>query len=86
MGLVLAWTIDPDYSTPSDHELITFELEKIDHTQGGLGPSNEVTGWAIKNATKSKEKAARRQWKELTRDRQNIKSVSIQMELDEGAG
>ncbi|POS82736.1 hypothetical protein EPUL_004709 [Erysiphe pulchra] len=44
LGFVAAWTIDPEYATPSDHELITFDLENLDETFGSTGPSKEITG------------------------------------------
>lgn len=42
-----AWTIDPDYVTPSDHELISFDLENMNNTKGPLGVSTATTGWDI---------------------------------------
>ena len=48
LGYVAEWSIDPEYATPSDHELITFDLENLDESYGSIGPSKEITGWALK--------------------------------------
>lgn len=85
LGLVSAWNIDLDYSTPSDYELITFDLENIDQTQDGLGPGKEVIGWDVKDATIIQEEAAMCEWEDLKRDRSSITSTSIQIELGEEA-
>ena len=45
IGFLSAWTIDPDYATPSDHELITFDVEALNQEKGILSPSTDVTGW-----------------------------------------
>lgn len=44
LGLVAVRPIDPECETPSDHELITFDLENLYETHGSMGPSKETTG------------------------------------------
>lgn len=51
LGYLPAWTIDPDYATPSDHELVSFDLENTDKILGSLGVSTEITGWTIREMT-----------------------------------
>lgn len=55
LGFVAEFPIDPDCLIPSDHELITFDLDNLDHTHGSMGPSKEVTGWALKDLIEEQE-------------------------------
>lgn len=43
LGQVNSWTIDPEFSTPSDHELIVFDLENLNESVGSLGSSQGIT-------------------------------------------
>lgn len=45
LDYVSAWTFNPDYSTPWDHELITFDIENLDSILGTLRSSKETIGW-----------------------------------------
>ena len=80
-----AWTIDPEYATPSDHELITFDLENIDKTMGSLGVSMEITEWAIKEMTTERKRAAQSAWKEKSEIRPLIDENSSREDLDDEA-
>ncbi|KAI0999672.1 hypothetical protein K3495_g8523 [Podosphaera aphanis] len=82
LGFVAAWSIDPEYATPSDHELITFDLENLDFTQGSLGPSKEVTGWALKDLTTEQEKNMEDQWKAIAEEHPAVSTTSRREELD----
>lgn len=44
LGYVAGWLIDQEYATPSDHELIIFDLENLDDSKGSFGPRKETTG------------------------------------------
>ncbi|KAI0996243.1 hypothetical protein K3495_g11936 [Podosphaera aphanis] len=82
LGFVAAWSIDPEYATPSDHELITFDLENLEYTQGCLGPSKEVTGWALKDLTTEQEKNMENQWKAIAEEHPAILTTCRREELD----
>ena len=82
LGFVAAWSIDPEYSTPSDHELITFDLKNLDYTQGSIGPSKDVTGWALKDLTTEQEKNMEDQWKAITEERPVVSASCSREELD----
>ncbi|KAJ5453717.1 uncharacterized protein N7458_004673 [Penicillium daleae] len=45
MGPLLAWTVDGDHATGSDHELLVMKWVPIEN--GWEPPSSEVTGWQI---------------------------------------
>ncbi|KAI0998334.1 hypothetical protein K3495_g9861 [Podosphaera aphanis] len=85
IGLLPAWTIDPEYATPSDHELITFDLEKMGKRSGSLGPSTEATGWAIKNMINEQEQEAQMAWHNMSNQRPYLSDNSSQTELNEEA-
>lgn len=85
LGFLHAWTIDPEYATPSDHELISFDLENLNGSVGALGPSNKVTGWDIKNMTEDQEQMAYKTWKELADQRIIMNDSNNKAELDEEA-
>lgn len=82
LGFVAAWTIDSEYATPSDHELITFDLENLDETFGSMGPSKETTGWTLINLPEKTEKAMEEQWKMFAAKRPKISEKSNREELD----
>lgn len=51
IGLLSTGIIDPEYATPLDHELITFDIENLNIERRSLGLRTEVIGLAIKNMT-----------------------------------
>lgn len=53
------WAIDPELANPSDHELITFDLENLENSIGTLGPSTEITEWSIKDVADGQKGGAR---------------------------
>lgn len=48
IGYLPAWTIDPEYSTPPDNELIIFDFENLNSQVGQAQSCSEITGWALK--------------------------------------
>lgn len=51
MEYLLSLKIEPEYATPSDHELITFDVEFLKNEIVSMGPSTEITGWVVKDPT-----------------------------------
>lgn len=82
LGYVAEWSIDPECATPSDHELITFDLENLDQTYGIIGPSKEITGWALKNLTEEQVRAMEKYWMELSTESSSVSERSSREELD----
>ena len=82
LGLLPSWIIDPDYSTQSDHELISFDIENLDNKIGSMGPSSEVTGWAIKEINDDQERAAKIMWNQLSGQRPLVNEGSNYLDLD----
>jgi ribonuclease HI len=62
MGPLLAWTVDEDHATGSDHELLVMEWAPIEH--GWEPPSDGVTGWQIQalQADSQALEYAKRMW------------------------
>lgn len=85
LGFVASWSIDPEYATPSDHELITFDLENLDHTSGSIGASKEITGRALKELTADQEKSMESHWKAIAAEHPSILETSSREELDREA-
>lgn len=85
MGYLPSWTIDPEYATPSDHELITFDVESLSNIIGSLGPSTEITGWAVKDPTEEQERTAFKMWREKKGQRPIASNDFSKSDLDEEA-
>ncbi|POS87202.1 hypothetical protein EPUL_001602 [Erysiphe pulchra] len=85
IGQVASWTIDPEFSTPSDHQFIAFELENLNGTVGSIGPSKHITEWDIKGMNEDNIKQAEKDWQELAKDRPVANENRTSLELDEEA-
>lgn len=88
IGHLSVWTIDPEYTTPWDHELITFCIENVNKVSGSVGPSTEVTGWAIKDMTinqEEEEEEAKMAWQTMSSQRPYLSNNSSKTDLDDEA-
>ncbi|POS88401.1 hypothetical protein EPUL_000062 [Erysiphe pulchra] len=85
LGYLAAWTIDPDYVTPSDHELISSDLENPNNTIGSLRVSTATIGWDIRGMTEDQEKEAHKVWKEVSNHRPYLDNNSSKDKLENEA-
>lgn len=85
LGYLRAWTFYPDYVTPSDHELISFDLENMNNTKGPLEVSTATTGWDLKGMTGDQKKKAHKVWTEISNYRRCLNNISSKVELDNEA-
>lgn len=51
-----AWVIDEERSTPSDHEVVVFDLTILDKMVDGMVTSQEVSGWSIRTLSEDNRK------------------------------
>lgn len=63
IGYLSDLTIDPEYATPSDHDIITFDFENLINQVGQAQTCSKITGWALKETTKEQESTAKEEWK-----------------------
>ena len=82
LGYLPVWTIDPEYATPSDHELITLDFENLNNQAKQTQICSEITGWALKEITTEQEKEAKREWGIRTENRPIVNDNSSITDLD----
>lgn len=58
VGALDTCIIDEKLSTPSDYQVIVFDLESLYDTVGGIKTSQELTGWSVKNMSDEVKKEA----------------------------
>ena len=69
MGPLLAWNVDEDHATGSDHEVLVMEWAPME--QGGDPPSREVTGWQMQalQADSEAPEEAKKMWQTKAKQR-----------------
>lgn len=82
LGYLPAWTIDPEYATPSDHELITFDSENLNNQAKQTQTYSEITGWALKEITIELEKESKREQGIRTENKPLVDDNSSITDLD----
>ena len=82
IGLLNSWTIEEEYSTLSDHELIVFEWLDLDLNQS-KSCNQETTGWNIKNLQENEKQLnlTYSHWQEISKNRSLIDILSTNVLL-----
>lgn len=85
LGLLQALTINEHYAIPSDHGLITLDLESLDEMYGNLSLNKKLTGWPFKDLKNEMEMAAKIQREALSKNGAMVTSSISRAELDSEA-
>lgn len=59
IGALYTWIIDDELFTLFDHEVSVCNLSNLNETVGGMGTSQEVTGWSVKVLLDEKKRHAK---------------------------
>jgi hypothetical protein len=86
IGLLNSWTIEEEFSTPSDHELIVLEWADLEFNQF-RSKNQEITGWNIQKLQSDEKqlKLANSYWQEISKNRDLIDNTCINEDLEKEA-